>query len=336
MKNLLCHTALLAMLLIMSATFARADDDVAAAAKVTVLSSNLANGATTGEWGFSALVQTPQQCTLFDAGRFTSTVVNNAAALQVDLGCVRNIVLSHFHFDHTSGLASVVARIRASGYHDDLNVFVGEGFFVPRIIDTNHPGGAMGVKIFGATSVNFMQEKRTSLEEMGLVFKEISAPTRISTGVWATGPVPRIYPEQNHPSWVLLQNPDGSATPDIVPESQGLVVRTDEGPIVLLGCGHSGTVNMLSLVRDKIQDHDINALMGGMHLFNADLQTVSWTGSKLKEFGLKHLMVGHCTGVEPMFQLRRALGLDRSQAVMGAVGASFSLARGVMATDIAK
>jgi hypothetical protein len=37
-----------------------------------------------------------------------------------------------------------------------------------------------------------------------------------------------------------------------------------------------------------------------------------------------------------MFQLRLALGLNRSQAVMGAVGASFSLAKGVMATDIAK
>jgi hypothetical protein len=37
-----------------------------------------------------------------------------------------------------------------------------------------------------------------------------------------------------------------------------------------------------------------------------------------------------------MSQLRQALGLNRSQAVMGAVGASFSLAKGVMATDIAK
>ena len=320
----------------MSATFARADDDVAAAAKVTVLSSNLANGATTGERGFSALVQTPQQCTLFDAGRFTSTVVNNAAALQVDLGCVRNIVLSHFHFDHTSGLASVVTKIRASGYAGQLNVYVGEGFFIPRVIDMRHPTGALGVKIFGATSVNFMQEKRAQLEALGLAFQEISQPTQITQGVWATGPVPRVYPEQNHPNWVLLQKPNGDTTPDKVPESQGLVVKTTEGPIVLLGCGHSGAVNMLSWVRQEIQDQDINALMGGMHLFNANQQTVSWTGVKLKELGLKHLMAGHCTGVEPMFQLRQALGLDRSQAVMGAVGASFSLTNGVMATDIAK
>ena len=147
---------LLTVLLVTGATSSLADDDVAHTAKVTVLSSNLANGATTGEWGFSAMVQTDDHCTLFDAGRFADTVVNNAAALQVDLGCVRNIVLSHFHFDHTSGLASVVARIRASGYAGQLDVYVGEGFFIPRVIDMRHPAGAMGVKIFGATSVNFI------------------------------------------------------------------------------------------------------------------------------------------------------------------------------------
>jgi len=116
------------LLLAIGTTSVLANDDIARTAKVTVLSSNLANGATTGEWGFSAMVQTACHRTLFDAGRFTDTVVNNATALQVDLGCVRNIVLSHFHFDHTRGLASVVTKISASGYANKLDVCVGEGF----------------------------------------------------------------------------------------------------------------------------------------------------------------------------------------------------------------
>ena len=75
--------------------------------------------------------------------------------------------------------------------------------------------------------------------------------------------------------------------------------------------------------------------MGGMHPFNADQQTVDWTGVKLKGLGLKHLIAGHCKKVSRLFLLRQALGLDRSQAVMGAVGASFSPTKGVAATDIA-
>ena len=73
---------------------------------------------------------------------------------------------------------------------------------------------------------------------------------------------------------------------------------------MLLGFGQSGAANMLSLVRQKVQYEDINSLMGGMHLLNADQQTVNWTGVKLRGRGPKHLMAGHCTGVEPMFQLR--------------------------------
>ena len=116
------------------------------------------------------MLQTAEHCTLLDAGRFTDTVVNNAIALQVDLGCVRDIVLSHFHFDHTSRMARVVARIRTSGYADKLNVCVAEGFFNCRIIDKNHTAGDRGLKVFGASSVSFMQEKRAQLDALGLVF----------------------------------------------------------------------------------------------------------------------------------------------------------------------
>ena len=69
---------------------------------VTILSSNLANGATIGEWGLSALVQADGQCLLFDAGRHPDTVLRNAEVLGVDLSCVTDVVLSHFHFDHTT------------------------------------------------------------------------------------------------------------------------------------------------------------------------------------------------------------------------------------------
>ena len=42
---------------------------VAAAATVTILSSNLADGSTVGEWGLSALVEVDGRCVLFDTGR---------------------------------------------------------------------------------------------------------------------------------------------------------------------------------------------------------------------------------------------------------------------------
>ena len=86
-----------------------AADDVS----VTILSSNLADGATVGEWGFSALVEVDGRCVLFDAGRHPDTVLRNARALGIDLSCVSDVVLSHFHFDHTTGLVPLLRALRS-------------------------------------------------------------------------------------------------------------------------------------------------------------------------------------------------------------------------------
>ena len=69
---------------------------VAEAATVTILSSNLADGATVGEWGLSALVEVDGL--LFDTGRNPDTVIRNARALDVDLSCVADVVLQPFPF----------------------------------------------------------------------------------------------------------------------------------------------------------------------------------------------------------------------------------------------
>ena len=98
--------------------------------------------------------------------------------------------------------------------------------------------------------------------------------------------------------------------------------------MITLGRGHA------ALGSAEIGDKDINALSGGIHVFTADQQTASWTGFKLMELGLKHLLAGQCTGIKPMLQSRQALDKDRSQAVMRGAARSFSLANSVVATHI--
>ena len=110
-------TALVAALTVTTSGSAAADVPerrTASEVQVTVLSSNLANGATVGEWGLSALVEVDGQCVLFDAGRYPDTVIRNAEVLGVDLSCVTDVVLSHFHFDHTTGLLPLLRELRAT------------------------------------------------------------------------------------------------------------------------------------------------------------------------------------------------------------------------------
>ena len=129
---------------------------------------------------------------------------------------------------------------------------------------------------------------------------------------------------------------DGDWVEDYVPDSQGLAILTDKGPIVLLGCGHSGAVNLLEQVQREIQNLPIHALMGGMHLFSADEQTLAWTADRLRDLRVEHLMAGHCTGIEPLMRLRVGLNLNRRTAVVGAVGSEFVYGEGIHPTAIAQ
>ena len=47
-------------------------------------------------------------------------------------------------------------------------------------------------------------------------------------------------------------------------------------------------------------------------------------------------MGAHCTGIEATYRIRERTGLDRRRAVVGAVGAGFTLGAGVQAGTIAR
>lgn len=296
-----------------------AADDVS----VTILSSNLADGATVGEWGFSALVEVDGRCVLFDAGRHPDTVLRNARALGIDLSCVSDVVLSHFHFDHTTGLVPLLRALRSQNPEAIRRVHVAKGFFLPRRVERT-----------GDTERNQMIAIRDTLEAAGVEVIEHDGPTEILPAVWVTGPVERHHPEKNYGTSLRVRI-NGEWVEDFVPESQGLTIVTPQGHIVLLGCGHSGVVNALEQIQGAIANLPIHALMGGLHLFAADDKTLGWTADRLREIGVEHLMAGHCTGIEPLFRLRVGLNLSRRTAVVGAVGSRFIYGEGIRPGAIA-
>jgi 7,8-dihydropterin-6-yl-methyl-4-(beta-D-ribofuranosyl)aminobenzene 5'-phosphate synthase len=262
---------------------------------------------------------------LFDAGNYPDTVLRNAKVLEVDLSCATDVVLSHFHADHTTGLLPLLEDLRAKNPNAMRRIHVAEGFFLSR----RQPGTT------GDKERNLMIAMREKLEAAGVEFVIYSGATEISPTVWVTGPIERNHPEKNY-NRAMKVSIDGEWVEDFVPESQGLTVVTPEGPIVLLGCGHAGSVNLLEQVQRSIQDHSIQALMGGMHLFSADDQTLLWTSDRLRKIGIQNLMAGHCTGIEPLIRLRAGLDLSRRTAVVGAVGSRFVYGEGIHPTAIAQ
>jgi 7,8-dihydropterin-6-yl-methyl-4-(beta-D-ribofuranosyl)aminobenzene 5'-phosphate synthase len=115
-----------------------------------------------------------------------------------------------------------------------------------------------------------------------------------------------------------------------------LVFQTDKGLVYLFGCGHAGVINTLDYMRKTIDPAPVKAVIGGLHLFAASDQHLAWTASQLKAFGVQQMVGAHCTGVEAVYRIRELVGLTRDTCMVGAVGASYSLAKGIDAGRVAK
>jgi 7,8-dihydropterin-6-yl-methyl-4-(beta-D-ribofuranosyl)aminobenzene 5'-phosphate synthase len=123
---------------------------------------------------------------------------------------------------------------------------------------------------------------------------------------------------------------------DNVPEDQAMVFDTDRGLVVLFGCGHAGVINTLTYARKAVRDAPVHAVVGGLHLLEKDDAGLDWTADRMREVSVANLVGAHCTGLEAVYHLRARLGLDRGHCVVGAVGASFSLAGGIDPLGLAR
>lgn len=294
---------------------------------ITVLTTNTADvgafdGITQGEWSFAAWVQVGGESFLFDTGWTSDNVLNNARAMGIDLSVAENVILSHNHGDHTGGLETLRRELSRRNPLALTRIHVANGIFASR------PGP-------NGEERNPMVALRGRLEELGSRFIVYSEPAEISPGVWVTGPVPRVHNERNYPqspnAVVVL---DGVVVPDVIPESQSLIVTGESGPVMVSGCGHAGLINSLEYAREAITSLPPQAAIGGFHLFSATEDTLSWTSELLAAAQLKHFIGSHCTGFESVYTIRDLVGLGKNHAIVGAIGTRYEGETGIVPGQI--
>lgn len=288
--------------------------------KITVLSTMLAD-AGIGEWGFAALVEVDGRRILFDTGNAPDTVLKNAKDLRIDLAGIQEVILTHNHGDHTGGLVRLREETRKTNPKALSRAHVGKGAFYSR-------PSAQGER-------NDLLRYKQAYEAAGGVFVEHDQPVELYPGVWLTGPVPRKHPERNWSTTGKMKTPAGLVE-DNLPEDMSLVFDTDQGLVLLSGCGHAGVINTLEYARAKVRTAPVHAALGGFHLFHLDDTGVDWTAAKMREMGLQNLLGAHCTGIEAVYRIREKAGLSRQTCVVGAVGAGFELGQGLLPGRLAR
>ena len=258
--------------------------------RITTLSENTAGRVdVVGEWGLSMLVEAEGVTVLLDAGPGTS-VTRNAQVMGVDLSAVDKIVLSHGHYDHTGGLKEVLAKT------GPIEVIAHPDVWSAKYTVRDQQETYIGIPF-----------SREELEALGASFNMSKGPVWITDDIVTTGEIPMVTEyEEIDPN--LYVKEAGQLLPDPLLDDQALIVKTESGLVVLLGCGHRGMINTLHHAREVTETELINTVVGGIHLFRSSEERVVLTAAALQELGVQRLGVSHCTGLPAAAILARELG----------------------------
>jgi 7,8-dihydropterin-6-yl-methyl-4-(beta-D-ribofuranosyl)aminobenzene 5'-phosphate synthase len=249
--------------------------------QITTISENTAGlGSALAEWGLSILVETDEANILFDTGQSISAS-HNADLLGINLRQIDKIVLSHGHFDHTGGLKQVLRRIGK-----EIEIIAHPDIWAVKF--SRREG-----KEARYIGIPF---HRQTLESLGAHFNLTREPVKITGNIMTTGEIPmtteyeRIEPH-------LMVKEGKRLKPDTLLDDQALIIKTEPGLVVILGCAHRGIINTLYHAQKLTGVKAIYAVVGGCHLIDATEERVWLTIAALKELGVQRLGACHCTGL---------------------------------------
>lgn len=241
--------------------------------KITTLVDHRAREGFMAEFGLSLLVESEGQRILFDTGA-GKALERNAATLGVDLSAITRVVLSHGHYDHATGLASLRPKVP---------VHVGKGVELPCF--SVHEDGE-------CHRISMPEASRKVLE--GCDCREVRGFTEVSPGVFLTGPIAR---ESGEDAGGAFFQDESRSVPNAVPEEISMLL--EDGGVLVTGCCHAGLINTLQACRRFMPAVPVKTIVGGLHLAHADEQRLSTTADYLASMpGLRRMVLMHCTGDE--------------------------------------
>jgi 7,8-dihydropterin-6-yl-methyl-4-(beta-D-ribofuranosyl)aminobenzene 5'-phosphate synthase len=250
-----------------------------------------------GEWGQSLLIEADGKRVLFDTGP-SGVIIENAKKLNVDLSNIDLIALSHGHYDHTGGLMDVLTLIKKAGTRPNgVEIIAHPDIFQRKCIYIK------GMQP-GSVGIPFL---RAELEALGAHFNLTEKTISISENIITTGEV-EISNSYEKIDAVLHVQEGEEFVPDSLDDDLSVIIKTDKGLIVLLGCAHRGMINNITHAQKVTGVGRIYAVIGGTHLISAGPEQMSETVKALKGLNIQKLGASHCTGPKSAAVLAREFG----------------------------
>lgn len=262
--------------------------------KITVLleDKNNKHPELTPQHGLALFVEANGKKIMLDFGE-NEIYKMNAEIMGIDLSEVDFGVVSHSHDDHGGGLTDFLE------VNDHAPVYLSE-----------HCGQGYFFKVIGVMKKNVGIEMEMSKSPQYL---NAQGQERM---VWVTSDMQieegfELMFNTHHESFIpkgnsaLLMTENGKLVADSLRHEMILVVKEEDGLVLMTGCSHGGVTNMIKTVKDKYPEARIKAVVGGFHLMNpftgmlAEAQdTIAKLAYELDILGVEKIITGHCTGTD--------------------------------------
>ena len=256
-----------------------------------------------GEHGLSFFIETPGSSFFFDTGQSYEVLSRNISLLNINLYDVNNIIISHGHYDHTGGLSWLISKL------NHPTVFADPDIFIKKYSIRNDEKKDIGIPVTRQNLENHaILNLSTSIVEL---YPDVFISGRIPrTNSYETGDI-ELFTHDKDQTEKLIQDP--------VLDDRCIIIKTEKGVILLLGCCHSGIINTLTYVSEYFSDQ-IHAVIGGAHMASISPERRNFTVAKIKqEFRPNFLYLNHCTGSEIISYMKMSIGYHVMPCPVGTV-----------------
>ncbi|MBN2019286.1 MAG: MBL fold metallo-hydrolase [Sedimentisphaerales bacterium] len=234
--------------------------------------------------GLSLWIEHREKRILFDTGQ-SGIVVENAKKLGVDLADTDAVVISHGHYDHTGGLSAV------------LDIATKAKIYLhPAAIVTKFSQKASTTK-----SIGMSVSAKKAIQGRNVIWTV--TPAQLFPEMAVTGQVPRKNTFEDAGGPFFLDKNRQKA--DELLDDQSLFIESAKGLIVILGCAHSGVVNILNYATKLTGQNNIYGIIGGMHLLNAKDARISNTIDAFRSYDAQKIAPLHCTGQNALDEIKK-------------------------------
>jgi len=268
---------------------------------------------------------------VFDTGGPNQTFLHNLDVRGYPIYDTDIIVLSHWHYDHSGGLYSILERIDKPVSILCHESATSERFFNRSLVLdpktlVNKKRSEIIEYLNSSHIVNQLPVDLKRIQQYGGEFVmqknlEIIFTTE-NLKMMVSGEIPRTHKEEEFSNFLI--NQDGVLKSDEILDDKCLIIELENSTILLNGCCHSGIMNTLDYLKERI-DKPISHIIGGFHMANSTQERINSTLTYLRDFQEENLTLFpiHCSG-ENFIKYINTMNFSNVKAFNASVGTLFN------------